>query len=220
MSTPEPDEPLARFAITEAGKPAARWALEFFPDHLRLEPADGDPVEVDRAAVPENVQVFDRMVFIPRVMGVKIGRRSVPFQLSPEAFAALKAWIGPPTAADLQVSLKRRLGWVTPVGLLFVFLSLPVAQLDWDPVTLALGLSLLLTGRLARLWPHRVFFLLVAAWMVALGANTAWTLNQEWSWFRAGLLVLQFSLAVNTVREYRRFAPPPTDETGERMEEG
>ena len=216
----DPDEPLARFPVTEAGKPAAGWTLEFFPDHFRLEPADGDPVEVDRAAVPERVQVHDRALFLSRVMSVKVGRRSVLFQLSPEAFAALKAWVGPPTAADLQVSLKRRLGWVTPVGLLFVLTALPVVRGDWDPFALAFGLGLILTARLARLWPHRVFFLVVSGWLLLLAANSALVLYFEWGWFRAVLLALQLMLAWGGWREYRRFAPPPpADETVEGMDD-
>lgn len=209
-----PDEPLARFPVTEAGKPNVAWSLEFFPDALRLEPADGDPLEVDRADVPERVQVYDRMAFIPRVMGVKIGRRSVPFQLSPEAFAALKAWIGPPTEADLRVSLKQRIGWATPVGLIFVLTALPIGRADWDPFALAFGLGLILTARLARLWPHRMFFLAVAGWLLLLAANSAVVLYFEWGWFRAVVLALQLMLAWNAGREYRRFAPPPpADET-------
>ena len=210
MSTEDvPDEPLARFPVTEAGKPKVGWTLELFPDHLRLDPAVGEPVEVDLADVPERVQVFDRMVFIPRVMGVKIGRRSVPFQLPPDAFAALKAWIGPPTEAALKVRLKQRLGWVTPVGVLFVLTALPIGQLDWDPVALAFGLALILTARLARLWPHRVFFLVVAGWLLLLAANSAVVLFFEGGWLRAGFLALQLMFAWNGWREYRRFAPPP-----------
>jgi hypothetical protein len=220
VSTPDPDEPLARFPVTEAGKPNVGWTLEFFPDALRLEPADGDPVEVDRADVPERVQVFDRMVFIPRVMGVKIGRRSVPFQLSPEAFAALKAWIGPPTEADLRVRLKQRLGWVTPVGLIFVLTALPIGRMDWDPFALAFGLGLILTARLARLWPHRVFFLILAGWLLLLAANSAVVLYFEWGWFRLFILVVQLMLVLSSVREYRRFARlPEPDETADRIED-
>jgi hypothetical protein len=204
-----PDEPLARFPVIEAGKPAGGWALEFYPDYLRLEPAAGDPVEVDRADLPERVQVFDRAMFIPRVLAVKIGRRSVLFQLPPDGFAALKAWTGPPTEADLRVGLKRRLGWVTPVGLLFVFLALPVGGADWDPVSLGLGLGLILTARLARLWPHRAFFLVAAGWFLLLAANTAWLLYLDWGWFPAVVLTFQLLLAWTGWREYRRFAPPP-----------
>ena len=215
-----PDEPLARFPVTEAGKPAGGWTLEFYPDYLRLVPADGDLVEVDRADLPERVRVFERGLFLRRLIAVKIGRRSVPFQLLPDGFAALKAWVGPPTEADLRASLKRRLGWVTPVGLIFVLTALPLGHLDWDPVALGLGLGLILTARLARLWPHRAFFLVVAGWFALLAANSAWLLYQEGGWFRAVVLAFQLMLAWNGWREYRRFAPtPPADETADGMDE-
>lgn len=212
-----PEEPLARFPVTEAGKPAEEWSLEFYPDSLRLSPADGDVIQVDRAELPERVQVHDRAMFIPRVLAVKTGWRSVLFQLSPDAFAALKAWVGPPTAADLHASLKQRLKWVTPVGVLFVLTALPLGRFDWDPVALALGLSLILTAQLARLWPHRVYFAVIAAWFAALAANSAWLAYLEGGWFRTAVAVVQLLMALSSWREYRRFAP--SDDAGERAED-
>jgi hypothetical protein len=107
----------------------------------------------------------------------------------------------------LKVALKRRLGWVTPLGLLFVLAALPIGERDWEPFSLAMGLGLILTARFSKLWPHRVFFAIDALWFAGLAANSVWLLSHEWSWLRAGLLVLQLLLVRSGLREYRRFAP-------------
>lgn len=199
-------EPLARFAMTAAAAPAKAWTLAVYADSWRLIPDAGDPHDVARAEVPDRVQTFDGLL-LRHMLGVKLGSKVVLFKLAPEAFAAVRAWIGPPTAADLRAHLKRRLKWVFPIGLLFVLTAMPMGDLDWEPVSLALGLGLILTGRMAKLWPHRVFFAVDAVWFAGLAANSGWLLAQEWGWLRAALFVLQLSLIGSGWREYRRFAP-------------
>jgi len=203
----EADEPLARYPVTEANPAGTKWTLALYPDYFRVEARDDGPYEVDRADVSERVQTFDQGLFLRRVLAVRLKKNKLLFRLEPEAFAAVRAWIGPPTAEDLQVALKRRLGWVTPLGLLFVVAALPIGDRDWEPVSLALGLGLILTARFAKLWPHRVFFAIDALWFAGLAANSVWLLSHEWSWLRAGLLVVQLLLVRSGWREYRRFAP-------------
>jgi hypothetical protein len=199
------DEPLAWFDIHEAA-PAKKWTLSLFRDYLKLEPRDGKAYEIDRADVPERVQKIESWL-LRRGLIVTLGKKKVMFQLPSDAFAAVSAWIGPPTVEDLKVGLKRRLSWVVPIGILFVLSALPLGDLDWEPVSLALGLGLILTARLAKLWPHRNFFLIDSLWFASLAANSVWLLSQEWTWLRVGLLVLQLACVRSGWREYRRFAP-------------
>jgi len=204
----DPDEPLARFKIHEVGTPAKRWKLFVYRDFLEFEPRDdGRSYEIDRDEVPELVQKMEGGLFLRRVLMVKLGSKNVAFQFSPDDFAAVSAWIGPLTEEDLKVTLKRRLKWILPIGILFVFAALPVGEMDWDPVSLALGLGLITTAWLAKLWPHRNIFILDSLWFACLAANSVWMLSQEWSWFRCGLLVVQLLCVRAGWREYSRFAP-------------
>ena len=201
------EQPLAWFDIHEGGAPTKKWTLLLYRDVIELEPKDGRPYVIYRDEVPERVQKFDSGLFMRNAIMVTLGKKNIVFQLSPDAFSAVNAWIGPPTDEDLKAALKRRLKWVTPIGLLFVLGALPVGEMDWEPVSLTLGLGLILTARLAKLWPHRNFFLIDALWFGCLAANTVWLLTQEWGWLRLFLLAVQLLCVRGAWREYRRFAP-------------
>jgi hypothetical protein len=203
---PDPDEPLVAYRVHESGSPEKRWDLELYPDFIGLEEPDERWHEIDRADVAEKVQALDRALFLRRVLVVTLRKKTVFLQLTPESFDAVKAWIGPPTQADLLAALQRRLRWITPIGLLFVFAALPIGGMDWDVVMLGLGLGLILTARLSKLWPHRVFFAVDALWFLCLAANSVWLLTQEWNGLRLGLLVLQLMLVRSGLKEYHRFA--------------
>ena len=199
-------QPVACYEITEAAASKKPWALSLYADHFQLETLDGEPHEVGRAELRERVQTIEGGLLLPRMLVVKLGKKKVIFRLSPEAFAALKAWIGPPTLEDLKLGLKRRLSWVVPLGFLFVLTSLPIGNLPWNPVSLGLGLALVLTGSMAKLWPHRIFFALDSLWFSFLAANSIWLLIHEWSWLRLVALLVQLVLVRSGFREYRRFA--------------
>jgi len=108
-------ESLARYEIAEAGKPAKKWTLWLFPDYFQLENAEGELHEVDHLELRERVQMMESSLFLRRVLVVTLGKKKVFFQLSPEAFAAVNEWIGPPTLDDLKVELKKRTGWLLPI---------------------------------------------------------------------------------------------------------
>jgi hypothetical protein len=217
----ETDKPLAWFDIHEAGAPTKKWTILLFRDYFELEPTTGKSHFIDRAELPEKVQKLDTWL-LPRGLMVTLGKKNVMFQFPPDTYSAVSAWIGPPSHEDLKFALKRRLRWVTPIGILFVLSAFPIVDQDWDPVSLALCLGLILTARLAKLWPHRTCFLIDSLWFLSLAANNVWLLAQEWSSFRLGLLLLQLACVRSGWREFRRFAPElmGTENDDERDEEG
>jgi hypothetical protein len=200
----ERNEPLACYEITDVA--SKKWALSLFPDSFQLETLDGELHEVSRAELRERVQATGGGLLVPRLLVVKLGKNQEFFRPSPEVFAAFVEWMGPPTPEDLKRSLKRRLSWVIPLGMLFVLTSLPIGQINANPISLGLGLALVLTGTLAKVWPHRILFALDALWFSFLSANTIWLLIHEWSWLRLLLLWVQLALVRSGFREYRRFA--------------
>jgi hypothetical protein len=216
----DPDKPLAWFDVHEAGAPKKKWTILLFHDYFELEPATGKSFFVDRAELPEKVQKLDTWL-LPRGLMVTLDKKKVVFQFPPDAYSAVCAWIGPPTHEHLKFALKQRLRWVTPIGILFVLSALPIGDREWEPVSLALGLGLILTARLAKLWPNRNFFLVDSLWFLSLAANSVWLLTQEWSWWQLSLLGLQLACARSGWHEFRRFAPEKmgTVEDAERVEE-
>jgi len=206
----ERGQPVACYEISEAAGSKKKWALSLYADHFQLETLDGEPHEVGRAELRDRVQTIEGGLLLPRMLVVKLGKQKAFFRLSPEAFAGFRAWVGPPTLEDLKLALKRRLSWVMPLGVLFVLTSLPIGNLPLNPVSLGLGLALVVTGTLAKLWPHRIMFALDALWFSFLAANSIWLLIQEWSWLRLAVLLLQLALVRSGFREYRRFAPVST----------
>src|SRR5947208_5782322 len=104
------DEPLARYEIDESTVPAKQWELSLFADRLRLESPAGKVHHVLWADRHERVQTHDRAL-LRRILAVKLNKKKVIFRLKPEAFATVRAWIGPPTPEELKVSLKRQFAW-------------------------------------------------------------------------------------------------------------
>jgi hypothetical protein len=172
--------------------------------------------EIAWAERHERVQLHDRAL-LRRVMIAKPQKKKIIFRLDPEAFTAVKAWYGPLTHEDLKVSLKRRLSWVLPVGVLYVLTALPNGVMPWEPVGFGLGVALLLTGLLAKMRPHRIFFALESLWFCLLAANSIAMLVDEWGYWRFGLLLLQLILAFQCFQEFHRFAPErltPSEDVG------
>jgi hypothetical protein len=213
------EELLAWFKIHEVGAPAKRWTLFLYRDFLAFEPRKGRDFEIDREDLPEMVQKLESGLFLKRTLWVKLGSKTVAFQLPPDEFAAVKAWIGPPTEEDLKVALKRRLKWVVPIGILFVLAAAPVADQEWEPVSLTLGLGLITTAWFAKLWPHRNIFLLDSLWFACLAGNSIWLLSQEWGWFRFFMLVVQLLCVKAGWSEYRQFGPEKTPVADEQWQE-
>ena len=205
----EPNQPLACYEITDASS-SKKWALSLFTDHFQLETLDGELYEVRRAESRQRVQTIEGGPLLPRMLVVTLEKEQVFFRPSPEVFAAFVEWIGPPTPEDLKRSLKRRLRWVIPLGILIVLTSLPIGGMPGDPVSLGLGLTLILTGTLAKVWPHRIFFALDSLWFSFLSANSIWLLIHDWRWLRLLVLLVQLALVRSGFREYRRFAPVRT----------
>ena len=191
-----------------------QWKLLLHPDRLRLDAQSDEPVqEVMRAELAEKVRLTRSLSMKPCVT-VKLGKKTRSFYLTHDDFAALKEWIGPPTAADLKVALKRRFAWVLPIGILFVVTSLPMrgdpaAGIEPSPFDLlgfTLGASLILLATLSRRIPHRNFFLLDSLWFQVLAGDLVYRICTGSSWVWVFVVLLLVSLARSGILEYRRFS--------------
>lgn len=188
------------------------WKLLIFADVLRFEPHDdGSPVDVPRNGLSQKTTVH-HSIFMRRSLEIKKTktRKMQVFQFSAEGFRRLKEWIGLPTPEDLRVALKKRLGYVFPIGLMYLVFSLPRgAGVDAVPLNLldfGLGASLVAVGVGAKWKPHRRFFLADGCWFLLLAFITTYrfivAMNGWWLFFA----ILQLSLFASGVSAYRRFA--------------
>ena len=135
MADSKSDEPLAQFEITEVVAGQTKWLLSVFPDRMVFRDEKDDlALEIERDDLPDNLEIFDGLLFTRRTIKVQLGRKPL-FKLDPNAYEVLTRWIGPSMAKYLKVELKRRFSWTVALGAFFVLLSLP---LSGDP---ALGIE-------------------------------------------------------------------------------
>ena len=185
------------------------WRAALYPDRLRLHPPDGSlPFDVHRPEWESRAELTDAML-LPRALSLKLDKKRL-FRLDAGAFRAVSDWVGQPQL--LRGALKRRLGWMLPVGAIFVLGSLPFgcevgdpARKPFEPAWLAFGLLIAVIWFLWKVRPHPLLFLLDSAWLLALAVTTAIKLSHGWRWFWFALLLLQLSLALSGLRLYGRF---------------
>ena len=214
---------VGEFEIKELSGRQPVWKLSLYPQRLRLVPPEGRdpeplPYDVHRPEAGERLELLDALI-APRVLSVKLSdgsKKRTPFKLDRPTFAAVQEWLG--YDAALRIALKYRMAWSIPIGLLFVMASIPLgrpedpgAYIPFNPLNLALGLSLLALVGASKLKPHRIFFLLDSIWMLVLAAQTLNGLLRggvgKWWYF---VLVLQLLFVVGGVRQFRRFSRRPT----------
>jgi hypothetical protein len=180
--------PLPQFEIQAVAPRQETWTLTLEPDALTFaDPKADTPVSVPRHECPERISFREHRSWInglKRLLGLPNLEAKLPnstyFKVPPDALAALSQWRGPPTPADLQAALRRRIGWLwtVPLGVLLILASLPLPDpatgaiaVPVDVVGMLLGLLLLALPVLRALWPRPVLFLLLALWFAGIGVD-------------------------------------------------
>ncbi len=188
------------------------WLLRLFPQGLRLEAQNGgDAVHILREQVVPSLHLTDGLLS-RYVLSVRRPRK-LTVRLEPEAFLALRRWIGP--VDGLRIALRGRLSYALPIGVLFLITSIPlpgdpasgIAAVPFNAVSAILGSALLLNGLLARLRPHRALLLLDSFWFLALAAQTAYRIGSGASWAWVALIALQLPLVRSGIGLFQDLAP-------------
>lgn len=136
--------------------------------------------------------------------------RKLQFLLSAEQRESLEVAFWPETPGSLRRVLKRRYAFCAPIAALFVLVSLPLPAdqaaglegIPFDPLSLALGLGLLVLWLHARLAPKAYLFATDSVWFGLLALSVAWDVLRGgssplwlgWSLFLAYLAVQGFKL--------------------------
>jgi len=137
--------------------------------------------------------------------------RKVNFKLTPQGVAALAEWIGKPVLAAYY--MRRRYSWVLPVAVIWVLGSLPLkgdpasgaAAVPFDPVALALGLTLIVSWAFAKWRPHPLLFLIDSLWFLCLAGYLVGDViggrSQGW----LVLVALLVWMVITGLRHFTRF---------------
>ncbi len=206
------DVPAEVIEVTIRSGRKGTWRLLLGLDSLRLEPAEGgEGIEIARSELPERIEVQEMPVGPPLLVIRKPKR--VAFSFDPEGARRFRVWLGPPTKRDLKAALKRRMAWGLPIGLLFVFTSLPwkgdpaagIEAIPFDPVSAILGGSLVLMGLLMRVWPNPLLFLTDSIWFLALAGKILWDIAKGGSWLWMIVVVLILTAVQDGFRQFLRF---------------
>ena len=194
------------------------WKVTLEADALTLAAVDGPPsesIQILRADAEEKI-VLQEWRFI-RNLVITIQKEKVVIELEPSQVALLKEWLGPPTIRGLKVALKKRLNWCLPIGILFVFSSLPLSgdpeagleAVPFDAVSAFLGASLIAITILARIWFRRILFLLDGVWLSLLALDaTVGIFRGDSLWWAISVIALILG-AKGGFSEYQRFASVP-----------
>jgi len=207
-----------RLELLEVNQNKRKWSLDLHPDHLALHSEfDPQPLIYTRAELWDKADVMEDMRLLalkkPRVIGL---------QFTPEGLQTFRAWMKPSEAARLRVVLKRRYSFALLLAMLIGFSSLPIRgdaadgtrDVSWDPVGLALAISLGAVWLWAKFRPMRVIFLVDAVWFTLAAARNFINIAQNdrhWAWGLFGLILLW--IAARGVMWFRRFSPPKPVQT-------
>jgi len=196
--------------------PKQRWVFFLHPDRLILACEDkGLSYEVSRQDSPEKVQLNEGGRLGPSLI-VRAAKAMI-FNVTPEAMPVLREWLGPLTERHLKFALKRRVNLtLLPLGAFVMVLSIPLRgnvlrgtpSHPFDPVWFALGTMMISMAILSKFAPHRVLFLLDSIWMSVLAGRLGYQiLAGSRSWFYAFLVIFQLLMILDSIVQYRRFAP-------------
>jgi hypothetical protein len=165
-------------------------------------------IELAREEFGRTFELYDGLL-LRRTVSL-IGSKKLFLHLEPVDFETFVRWLRPIRKDDVAAVLRRRRGFLLPIGILLIFVSAPVLVDTFDPFSLGLGCALVLHNLLARFAPHRALLLLEAGWMLAIAADAvvdvAFGLASVW-WLLFALWVA--SMLPTPLKLYRFLRPGP-----------
>jgi len=193
--------------LKEVNGRGADWSLTLHPAHLALADSPGaQPYVIMREQMMKTATLMEGLNVLGLTRPIK-----ATFKLIPEATAALAEWIGKPALAASY--LKRRYAWVLPIAIIWILGSLPlpgnssagVQAIPFDPIGLALGVTLVVSWAFARWRPHPALFLVDSLWFVAMGGQLVMDVIQGRSKGWLVLVVLLVWMIVTGLKHFFRF---------------
>lgn len=194
------------------------WTLEVFVNVLRFTcPTRNAEWNIPHAGWRVQLGVFRSGLFSNRMIALKRdGKAQVITSLPPDAYEAVKTWIGPLTLEDIKEALKQYLGWTLLSGFLYILPNVLLLTKGASPnlftvIYLVVGVALLLTWGASKLFPHRAMFLVGSAWFAASGVRLAVQMMKGTPVYFGIFLLFNLFFTVKGVSYYRLFAPQTSE---------
>lgn len=213
MEEKESNENVHSFEVkVQSGRRKGPWKVTLEPDVLTLSACEStEQHQISKAQAWEKVEFFGAFLK-NKFLSVKIPKAQL-FEITPEQETLIKEWLGPPTIKDMKLALKKRLKWSLPLGIMFIFISLPMsarpeAGLEAIPLDLfgiILGVVLVGLSIVMRFWPRRELFLVNSAWFLVGIVKITYDIITGANWLWSIFLLLLLISVIDGFKQYRRF---------------
>ena len=186
------------------------WSISIGADELRLESEDGKTdITVGRHEFPEYATV--RKVIRHHALIIR-KKPMLSIAIDEEVFNKLQEWRGPIDIRDLKWELKRAFRLSVIIGALLIAASLPLSgdprhpgpEHSFDPVSLSLGVLLVINGLLARYKPDPLYLLADGVWFFMLSAGSAYAVYGHHGKLMAVAAVFQAAFCYQRLGAYQR----------------
>jgi hypothetical protein len=197
--------------------PARDWRVQLGADAVLVAP-DGETLRFTRADLDRVAELIPLWAHQAALTLRPPGRKKLQLKLTPDQRRSLETWLGPPSAEQLRVVLRRRYAFSVPLGILLLLTSAPlpgdpeqgIPPIPFDWLSAALGAGLLVIWSMGRLRPSPFLFVADSLWFGLLTASTLWNIYRDasspWWLLLAGLCAwLSFS-GVKQFKRYRHLA--------------
>jgi hypothetical protein len=195
-----------------SGRRKGLWNVTLEPEMLTLSfSKSGEEYQISKSEASEKIELLGPFL-TDKFLSAKIPKKQL-FELKPEQAALLKEWLGPPTVKDLKITLKKRLKWCLPLGVMFIFTSLPMSAkpeagleaIPFDIVGAILGVVLIGLAVMMRFWPRRELFLVNSAWFLVGAVKVSYDIIKGSSWLWSILVLFLVMSVIEGVKQYNRF---------------
>ena len=200
------------FLFEEENRKKTKWEISLFKDKMTLQSKETHTsLTIFRDDAANKIKM-SRLYIVPPLLLIKDSETKLNFRIKSEEYDILSEWVGKGTL--LKTTLKQRLAYCIPIGILYLWASLPVsgdpasglAPVPFDPISFGLGIILILISILAKIMPHPALFLLDSGWFFLLMSYTIMQILKGSSLYWGILVVLYIIVIISGILHYKNFA--------------
>ncbi|MBW1814648.1 MAG: hypothetical protein JRJ39_13550 [Deltaproteobacteria bacterium] len=211
---PEPPPMLTpdhEFEIIQQTGKKQKWQLSLYDDRLILHyMATGALVEVLRNEAIAKLKTL-KLFFILPILVVKSFKKFT-YRVKSNEYEIINEWIGKPLL--LKKTLKQRLSWCIPIGLIYILTSLPLSEdptvglesIPFDPIGMGLGITLIILSIIMSKKPHPALFVADSIWFFLLLCYTLFQIYSGANTYWGVVIILYIILIMSGINHYRYFS--------------
>lgn len=202
---PPEGEPLHQFTLAQPSR--GGWKLAIHPEAIHLVHDGDQPArKLDRPsfAAQAGINFFGRKAMLM----LRTPKPAVTIWLSPEALAALRAWMDPVLHQHISRALAGQRITAIIIGLLWGLGAMPADGQPADVPGIVFAAAWLAWAAAATWMPRRALFVVFAALWLGIASSVLLRLAQGASWWNLIFVVLVWPVAASSLRSFRFYGPP------------